>query len=117
MKKFFVLLCMMPLIVFWHFEVAQAAPRSASTGNLGYNVIRRGGTYTDFLDISRPSKTEPAVMTVRFLHWDSPEVPVDVVLNQVLVGSFLAEPFGPVEATFDVTGLLVNGENEIQRAW
>lgn len=33
--------------------------------------------------------------------------------TQEFVGSFLAEPFGPVEATFDVTGLLVNGENEI----
>jgi hypothetical protein len=112
MKKFFVFLCM-PLIVCLHFEVAQAAPRTASTGDLGGNVIYLGGTYTDFLDISRPSKIEPATMTVKFVHWDSPDVPVDVILNQEFIGSFLAEPFGSEEAVFDVTGLLVNGENEI----
>jgi hypothetical protein len=87
MKKFFVFLCM-PLIVFGHFELAQAASRNASTGDLGRNVIYRGGTYTDFLDISRPSKIEPATMTVKFAHWDSPDVPVDVILNQEYVGWF-----------------------------
>ena len=110
--KFFVYLCM-PLIVFGHFDMAQAAPRNSSTGNLGHNVIYLGGTYTDFLDISRPSKIEQATLTVLFLHYDSPEVPVDVILNQEFIGSFLAEPFGAEEAIFDVTGLLLNGENEI----
>jgi len=112
MNKFFLFLCM-SMIVFWHIELAQAAPRNASTGDLGHNVIYLGGTYTDFLDISRPSKIEQATMTILFLHYDSPEVPVDVVLNREYIGSFLAEPFGPEEAIFDVTGLLVNGENEI----
>jgi hypothetical protein len=91
MKKFFVFLCM-PLIVCLHFEVAQAAPRTASTGDLGGNVIYLGGTYTDFLDISRPSKTEQAILTVLFLHYDSPEVPVDVILNQEFIGSFWRNP-------------------------
>ena len=50
-----------------------------TNGDLGHNVIYQGGSYTDFLDISRPFKIEQATLTVLFLHYDSPEVPVDVI--------------------------------------
>jgi hypothetical protein len=88
-----------------------------STGDLGLNVIEDAGTFKVVAVLDGPSNEDPASMTVKYGLWNSPDVPVDVYLNDEYVGGFVADMGyitpGPEYATFDVTGLLVDGDNTI----
>jgi PEP-CTERM motif len=91
-----------------------------TTGDLGNNVIfsASGGTFTVNPDLVNPSNADPASLDVKYGLWDSPVVPVDVFLNSVLVGSFVANSGyispGPQFITLDVTGLLLPGLNDLE---
>ena len=94
-----------------------AVPMTVSTGDLGINVIDNAGAFSVSLSVMAPSNTMPASVVVKYGLWDSPDVDVSVFFNGNLVGSFLADQGyvspGPEFATFDVTGLLLDGTNSI----
>jgi hypothetical protein len=88
-----------------------------STGDLGNNVIEDAGAFEVFAVLKEPSNVDPATMVVKYGLWNSPEVNVDVYINDVFLGSFFADVGyitpGPEFAEFDVTGLLVHDDNKI----
>ncbi len=97
--------------------IANATPISVSTGDLGNNVIGQAGSFAVSLSASAPSNVQPASIDVKYGLWNSPDVQVSVFFNSTLVGSFLADQGyiapGPEFASFDVTGLLLEGANAI----
>jgi hypothetical protein len=96
---------------------ASAVPITASTGDLGNNVINNAGLFEVSLSANTPSNSLASSIDVTYGLWSSPEVSVSVFLNSSLIGSFLADTGyispGPEIITFDVTGFLLNGLNTI----
>lgn len=96
---------------------ANAVPITASTGDLGNNVINEAGLFGVSLIANTPSNSLASSIDVKYGLWNSPNVLVSVFLNTSLIGSFLADQGyispGPEFITFDVTGLLLNGLNTI----
>ncbi len=96
---------------------AQAVPVTASTGDLGNNVISSAGLFEAFLNASSPSNALPASVDVKYGLWNSPDVLVSVAINGTTIGDFIANTGysspGPSFTTFDVTGLLLDGLNTI----
>lgn len=96
---------------------AQAVPVTASTGDLGNNVITNAGLFEVFLNASTPSNALPATIDVKYGLWNSPDVLVSVEFNGTPVGDFTADlgylSPGPSFTGFDVTGLLLDGLNTI----
>lgn len=88
-----------------------------TTGDLGTNVIDGGVDYSVFPDLDMPDNSLASTLTVKYGLWNSPDVPVDVLLNGNFVGSFVADQGyispGPSFIDFDVTGLLLDGNNEV----
>ncbi len=101
--------------------VAQAAPITVSTGDLNhppdYNVIYFAGLFEVYLGLITPSNSLPSSMLVKYGHWNDPTVIVAVSINGTLLGSILAHEGyivpGPSYESFDVTGLLLNGQNKV----
>ncbi len=97
-----------------------AEPVEFTTGDLGNNVIDDAGDFVIHPNLSAPSLVSPAEIEVKYGHWNSPDVLIDVLVNANLVGSFTANTSnayivpGPAYATFDITGLLVDGLNEVK---
>ncbi|HRI11663.1 MAG TPA: VPDSG-CTERM sorting domain-containing protein [Verrucomicrobiota bacterium] len=87
-----------------------------STGDLGNNVINDAGDYVWNAPIVDPSGL--ASLSVKYGLWNSPAVDVFAYVNGTQVGNFLADSGyifpGPEFANFDISGLLVNGLNEIK---
>ena len=98
-------------------RVASAGLIEWTTGDLGNNVIIDGGDFNVFPLLILPDNGQPAELEVKYGLWNSPEVPVDVYLNEIFIGSFVADQGyitpGPEFITFDVTGLLLDGENTV----
>lgn len=96
---------------------AFALPVTVSTGDLGENVINDAGLFQVNLDAETPSNTIASILNIKYGLWDSPDVAVSVFFNSTLIGSFLADQGytspGPEFIDFDVTGLLLNGMNNI----
>jgi hypothetical protein len=96
---------------------AFGVPLLETTGDLGNNVIFDAGDYLWSPTLASPTNTGTNTLTVKYGLWNSPDVAVDVFLNTFLIGSFLADQGyispGPEFVAFDVTGLLVNGVNNV----
>ena len=89
---------------------------TVSTGDLGNNVVNNGEAFSVFFDLTSPSNSADAFIDIKYGLWQSPDVPVDTSINGMLVGSFIADQGysgAPEFINFDVTGLLLNGTNEI----
>ena len=75
------------------------------------------GAFSVFFDLTSPSNSANSFIDIKYGLWNSPDVPVDTSINGTLVGSFIADQGynspGPEFINFDVTGLLLNGTNEI----
>lgn len=108
---------------------AVAAPILWSSGNLddpSTNVITAAGDFTLYPSLTTPSNSLLATLTVKYGLWTDPgdsypdgNLNVDVRLNGNLLGQLLMgrgdgyTNVGPEYASFVVTGLLLNGVNEI----
>lgn len=96
---------------------AHALPITASTGDLGINIVANAGLFEVFLDVDYPSDTIASMLNVKYGLYNSPSVTVSVFFNDLLMGSVLANSGylspGPQFADFDVTGLLIDGLNKI----
>lgn len=96
---------------------ASAAPILVSTGDLGDNVIDDAGDFLWQPVLSSPTGAGPDQLLIEYGLWNSPTVPVDVFVNGSLAGSFVADQGfispGPEFLNLDVTGLLVNGLNNV----
>jgi len=107
----------LPVLVLSTVASLSAAPITATTGDLGHNVIYDPWTFSVDLNLTTPSNTLPATLTVKYGMWNGSEDNVGVILNGIVVGNFLTnngyvKP-GPLTTDFDVTGLLQDGANTV----
>lgn len=89
---------------------------SATTGNLGNNIISGAGTYTWSPTINAPHGTANGTMTVEHNLWTDPVLTVHAFVNGTDAGSFVVQMppfFGPSVTTLDIGSLLVDGVNTI----
>lgn len=95
----------------------EAQPLTWTSGDLGNNVIYDAGDFSLFPELTNPLNILPAELVVKYGLWNSPDVLVDVFINDFLVGNFLADQGyiypGPEFASYDVKGLLQDGKNTI----
>lgn len=112
MKKFVV-----GALLFCLTSVTYAIPMTASTGDLGNNVILDAGLFEVSLNADTPSDTIASSIDITYGLWNSPSVDVSVFFNSTLVGNFIANTGyiipGPQFISFDITGLLLDGLNAI----
>lgn len=105
------------LFLFFFVSAAHALPITASTGDLGNNVIYDAGLFDVFLNADTPSNSITSTLDIKYGLWNSPDVDVSVFFNSSLVGSLVADHGyispGPEFISFDITGLLLDGENTI----
>jgi hypothetical protein len=89
---------------------------TATTGDLGANIISGAGTYTWSPTISAPYGTANGTITVEHNLWTDPVLNVHVYVNGTDAGSFVVQMppfFGPTVSTLTIGNLLVDGVNTI----
>ena len=97
---------------------ASASTISVSTGDLGNNVIAGSVDYFWNPVLTAPIGSGPDELDIKYGLWNTPEVPVNVFVNGTLAGSFVATSGyiapGPQFTSVDVSGLLLDGVNQIR---
>lgn len=106
------------IVIFMAFFVpnSYALLMTQTTGDLDLR-LDNGADYTWSPNLTTPSNILLATLDIKYGLWNSPDVSVDVYMNLNNVGSFIADSGyitpGPEYISFDVTGLLVDGINEV----
>ena len=117
MKKLFRIFLFGILLQLLCVASVYAVPVTVSTGDLGNNIIDDAGFFGVFLDANTPSNILSSSIDVKYGLWNIPNVSVSVFFNSNPIGDFIADlgyiTPGPEFASFDVTGLLLDGLNSI----
>lgn len=89
----------------------------ATTGNRGTPVTAGLTPLNLSLSVANVPAGTQIMLNVTYGHWNSPDVPVTVKLNNTVVGNFVANnafiSTGPRTDQFDVTGLVIVGSNTV----
>ena len=83
----------------------------------GLVLVPNAGELVFLPDLTTPFDTCPSQLTFQYGAWAFAPVDIEVIVNSVSVGQVTADlgwiTPGPSSATFDVTGLLLDGENTV----
>lgn len=95
---------------------ARADVVTVTTGDMGDNIIP-GGVQVTWQTPPLDNPQNPEFMDVKYGLWNSPDVLVHAFVNGTETGTFLAHlgyhTPGPSFASFDISGLLIDGVNVI----